>query len=40
MGGTYSMKANWAYQDAMLKSDLYARFDAKIGKKAKQLPDV
>ena len=40
VGGTYSMKANWAYQDAMLKSDLYARFDAKIGKKAKQLPDV
>ena len=40
VGGTYNMKANWAYQDAMLKSDLYARFDAKIGKKAKQLPDV
>ena len=40
VGGTYSMKANWAYQDAMLKSDLYARFDAKVGKKAKQLPDV
>lgn len=40
VGGTYSMKANWAYQDAMLKSDLYARFDAKIGKKTKQLPDV
>ena len=40
VGGTYNMKANWAYQDAMLKSDLYARFDAKIGKKTKQLPDV
>ena len=40
VGGTYNMKANWAYQDAMLKSDLYARFDAKVGKKAKQLPDV
>lgn len=40
VGGTYSMKANWAYQDAMLKSDLYARFDAKIGKKVKNIPDV
>ncbi len=40
VGGTYSMKANWAYQDAMLKSDLYARFDAKVGKKVKNIPDV
>ena len=40
VGGTYSMKANWAYQDAMLKSDLYARFDAKVGKKVKNVPDV
>ena len=40
VGGSYGMKANWAYQDAMLKSDLYARFDAKIGKKVKEVPEV
>ena len=40
VGGTYSMKANFRYTPDMLRSDLYMTFDAKLGKKAKQLPDV
>ncbi len=40
LGGTYNMKANFRYTPEMLKSDLYMTFDAKLGKKVKQLPDV
>lgn len=46
VGGTYSMKANYKYTDAIMQSDLYMRFDAtlgkKIGKKVKKvsMPDV
>ena len=40
LGGTYNMKANFRYTPEMLKSDLYMTFDAKLGKKQKQLPDV
>lgn len=40
VGGTYSMKANFRYTPEMLRSDLYMTFDAKLGKKVKQLPDV
>lgn len=40
MGGVYTMKTNFTYDDAMLKSDLYARFDAKLGKKAVSIPEV
>ncbi|MGN0234525.1 MAG: hypothetical protein ACI4B5_08915 [Bacteroidaceae bacterium] len=40
VGGTYTMKANFAYVDPMIKSDLYARFDAKIGKKTVKIPEV
>lgn len=40
LGGTYTMKANFDYVPAMLKSDLYARFDAKLGKKKVSIPDV
>ncbi len=40
MGGVYTMKTNFTYEDAMLKSDLYARFDAKLGKKAVSIPEV
>ena len=39
-GGTYTMKANFAYVDPMIKSDLYARFDAKKGKKTVKIPEV
>ena len=40
LGGTYNMKANFRYTPEMLRSDLYMTFDARVGKKAKQLPDV
>ena len=40
VGGTYTMKANFAYVDPMIKSDLYARFDAKKGKKTVKIPEV
>ena len=40
VGGTYNMKANFRYTPEMLKSDLYMKFDAKLGKKVKQLPEV
>jgi len=40
LGGTYNMKSNYRYTDDMLKSDLVMRFDAKVGKKEKKLPDV
>lgn len=39
-GGVYTMKTNFAYTDAMRKSDLYARFDAKLGTKSVSIPDV
>ncbi len=40
LGGTYSMKANFKYVPAMIKSDLYMRFDAKLGKKTVSIPEV
>ena len=40
VGGTYAMKANFAYVDPMIQSDLYARFDAKKGKKTVKIPEV
>ena len=40
MGGVYTMKTNFTYQDEMLSSDLYARFDAKVGKKTVSIPEV
>lgn len=40
MGGNYTMKASFPYTDQMLASDLYARFDAKLGKKTVNLPQV
>ncbi len=39
-GGTYTMKANFAYVDPMIKSELYARFEAKKGKKTVTIPEV
>lgn len=39
-GGTYAMKTNFAYIEPMLSSELYARFDAKLGKKTVSIPEV
>ncbi len=40
VGGTYTMKTNFTYEDAMLNSELYARFEAKKGKKTVKIPEV
>ena len=40
VGGNYTMKSNWQYTDEMLQSDLYLRFDAKLGKKVVSIPEV
>ena len=40
LGGRYSMKTNFKYQPEMQQSDLYLTFDAKIGKKQVEVPDV
>ena len=40
VGGNYTMKNSWAYTDEMLQSDLYLRFDAKVGKKTVTVPEV
>ena len=40
VGGHYTMKANFAYQPAMQKSDLYLTFNARVGKKEVQGPAV
>ena len=40
LGGSYTMKANFQYVPEMLKSDLYVRFDAKLGKKTVSIPEV
>ena len=40
VGGTYTMKTNFKYAPAMLNSDLYARFEAKLGKKTVSIPEV
>ena len=40
VGDHYTMKANFAYQPAMQKSDLYLTFNARVGKKEVQVPAV
>ena len=40
VGGVYTMKTNFTYEDPMQNSDLYARFDAKLGKKTVSIPEV
>lgn len=40
VGGTYSMKVVFPFREEMLKSDLYARFDARLGKKTVSVPEV
>ena len=39
-GGTYTMKTVYDYVPAMLQSDLYLQFDAKVGKKTVTVPEV
>lgn len=40
VGGNYTMKSTFKYVPEMQKSELYLTFDAKIGKKEKEVPDV
>ena len=40
VGGTYTMKANFKYIPAMQNSDLYARFEAKLGNKTVSIPEI
>lgn len=40
VGGTYTMKNVFDFVPAMLKSDLYLQFDAKVGKKTVTVPEV
>ena len=40
VGGTYSMKAVFDYVPEMAKSELYLRFNAKVGKKTVEIPEV
>ncbi len=40
LGGNYTLRNTFTYVPAMQKSDLYLVFDAKVGKKTVQIPDV
>ena len=40
VGGNYTMKSNFKYVPEMQKSELYLTFDARIGKKQKEVPAV
>ncbi len=40
LGGAYTMKTTFAYESGMEQSDLYARFDARLGKKKVSIPEV
>ena len=40
LGGTYTMKTTFAYESGMEQSDLYARFDARLGNKKVSIPEV
>lgn len=40
VGGTYTLKTSFDFVPAMLSSDLYARFEAKLGKKTVSIPEV
>ena len=40
MGGHYTMKSNFIYDDDMHKSDMYLTFNAKKGKKTVVIPEV
>lgn len=40
LGGRYTMKTSFEYDDDMQKSDLYLTFDAKVGNKTVNIPAV
>lgn len=40
VGGNYTMKTSFKYVPEMEKSDLYLTFNARVGKKTYQVPDV
>ena len=40
VGGRYTMKTNFDFQPGMEKSDMYLTFDAKVGKKIVEIPEV
>jgi len=40
VGGHYTMRTAYAYQDEMEKSELWLRFNAKVGKKTVDVPEV
>ena len=40
LGGNYVMKANFPYNPAMLSSELYLNFEARVGKKVVTIPAV
>ncbi len=40
LGGHYTMKAAFPYEEAMQQSDLFLTFDAKVGKKEVKVPAV
>lgn len=40
LGGHYTMKTDFPYQPEMLRSDMYLSFDARVGKKAVEVPAV
>lgn len=40
VGGHYTMKSNFKYVPGMQKSELYLTFDAKVGKKAVNVPEI
>ena len=39
-GGTYVMRSNFDYEDALHRSDLYLTFTASVGSKSVDIPDV
>ncbi len=40
VGGNYTLRSSFDYVPAMAKSELYLQFDAKIGKKTIEVPEV
>ncbi len=40
VGGNYTMRSNFAFVPEMAKSELYLKFDAKVGKKVVEVPAV
>ena len=40
LGGHYTMKSSYPYEEAMQKSELFLTFDAKVGKKVVSVPEV